>query len=140
LLICTSFIIWHIIIHLICVGHLITKIYLKWPKDTFPFHLLRSSVCGCECHSTRGVAGWCQRSGLARCFIDSGCNSIPPMWSQNFRPQHVLEVCFGFLIFGVGIWDWYITIKCLEFIHSSCFNVVYLWIYWVRPSGIHRLN
>jgi hypothetical protein len=39
LLICTSFIIWHIITHLICVGHLITKIYYKWPKGTFPFHL-----------------------------------------------------------------------------------------------------
>jgi hypothetical protein len=36
-LICTSFIIWHIITHLIGVGHLITKIYLKWPKGTFPF-------------------------------------------------------------------------------------------------------
>jgi hypothetical protein len=51
--------------------------------------------------------------------IDSGFNSRQLMWSQNFRPQHVHEVCFGFLIFGVRNWDWYIIIKCVGSIHSS---------------------
>jgi hypothetical protein len=38
-LICTSSIIWHIITHSICVGHLITKTLWKWPKGTFSFHI-----------------------------------------------------------------------------------------------------